>query len=161
VDFLFIQIIICVYKFKLYIIMATKKRKTTTQKTATKKTPTKKTPTKKTEAKEMQFADGRDDRRSVAKTVEELMSVNTRDPFKMASGEAFDEAVSSLTLSQLQEIAVKAGVFPSGTKATLRNKLLKEYENRTHGRYGSSTSSKPIADPKSQKAKDILRIINE
>ena len=66
-----------------------------------------------------------------------------------------------MSLSQLQEIAVEAGVFPSGTKTTLKNKLMKEYENRTHGRYGASTTSKPIVDPKSQKAKDILRIINE
>ena len=89
------------------------------------------------------------------------MSVTSKDPFRVASGESFEEAVTSMSLSQLQEIAVNAGVFPSGTKATLKNKLLKEYENRTHGRYGASTNSKPIVDPASQKAKDILRIINE
>ena len=96
--------------------MATRKR--TTKKTASKKATTKK--------KEMQYADGRDDRRDVAKTVEELMAVKKRDPFAVASGEAFEEAVTSMSLSQMQEIAVKSGVFPSGTKATLRNKLLKE-----------------------------------
>ena len=47
----------------------------------------------------------------------------------VASGESFDEAVHSMNLSQLQEIAVSAGVFPSGTKTT-KNKLLKEYDNR-------------------------------
>jgi len=127
--------------------MATNKRKTT----------------KKTTKKPMQYADGKvaDNRKDLAKTVEQLMSVTSRDPFKVASGESFEEAVASMSLSQLQEIAVNAGVFPSGTKATLKNKLLKEYENRTHGRYGASTNSKPIVDPKSEKAKDILRIINE
>jgi hypothetical protein len=131
--------------------MATNKRKTTTRKTTTKK------------AKPMQYADGKDvdNRKDLAKTVEELMAVQSRDPFKLASGESFEEAVSGMNLSQLQEIAVKAGVFPSGTKATLKNKLLKEYENRTHGRYGASTNSKPIVDPKSKKAAEILRIINE
>jgi hypothetical protein len=130
--------------------MATNKRKTTTRKTAKKEKP-------------MQYADGKnvDDRKDLAKTVEELMTVKSRDPFKLASGESFEEAVSAMNLSQLQEIAVKAGVFPSGTKATLKNKLLKEYENRTHGRYGASTNSKPIVDPKSKKAAEILRIINE
>jgi len=133
--------------------MATNKRKTT------KKTTTKAT----AKNKPMQYADGRviDNRKDLAKTVEQLMSVTSRDPFKLASGESFEEAVASMSLSQLQEIAVNAGVFPSGTKATLKNKLLKEYENRTHGRYGASTNSKPIVDPNSQKAKDILRIINE
>ena len=128
--------------------MATNKRKTT--KKTTKKKP-------------MQYADGKaiDNRKGLAKTVEELMGVASRDPFRVASGESFEEAVTSMSLSQLQEIAVNAGVFPSGTKATLKNKLLKEYENRTHGRYGASTNSKPIVDPNSQKARDILRIINE
>lgn len=118
---------------------------------------------KKTTKKPMQYADGRatDNRKDVAKTVEELMGVKSRNPFHVASGESFEEAVTSMSLSQLQEIAVNAGVFPSGSKATLKNKLLKEYENRTHGRYGSSSQTKPIVDPASQKAKDILRIINE
>ena len=128
--------------------MATNKRKTTTKK-----------------VNKMQYADGKlvedNKRTALAKTVEELMSVKSRDPFKLASGESFDEAVASMSLSQLQEIAVQAGVFPSGTKATLKNKLLKEYENRSHGRYGSSTQSKPIVDPNSKKAQEILRIINE
>lgn len=130
--------------------MPTKKNKT--QKTASKKTAVKK-PT--------QYADGKDDRAAVAKTVEELMAVKTRDPFKVSSGESFDEAVSHMSLSELQEIAVKAGVFPSGTKATLKNKLLKEYDNRTQGRYGASSKTEPIVDPKSKQAKDILKIINE
>ena len=126
--------------------MANSKRKTTKRKTTT---------------KPMQYADGKDNRKEVAKTVEELMSVDTRDPFRLASGESFEDAVTNMSLSELQEIAVKSGVFPSGTKATLRNKLLKEFENRTQGRYGASTQSKPIVDPKSKKAKEILRIINE
>ena len=132
---------------KIGIIMATNKRKTT----------------KKTTKKPMQYADGKntEDRKDIAKTVEELMSVKSRDPFKLSSGESFKEAVNSMSLSQLQEIAVKASVFPSGTKVTLKNKLLKEYENRTQGRYGASSSSQPIVDPKSKQAADILRIINE
>jgi hypothetical protein len=132
--------------------MATKKTKET-RKTTTK------APAKTKEPK--QFADGKDDRMDLAKTVEELMSVNTRDPFQLASGESFEEAVSTMALSDLQEIAVKAGVFPSGTKVTLKNKLLKEYDNRARGKYGASSRTKPCVDPKSKQAKDILRIINE
>lgn len=120
-----------------------------------------KTNKRKTTTKPMQYADGKDNRKAVAKTVEELMSVDTRDPFQLASGESFEDVVATMSLSELQEIAVKSGVFPSGTKVTLKNKLLKEFENRTQGRYGASTQSKPIVDPKSKKAKEILRIINE
>jgi len=125
---------------------------------ATRKRTTKKKVTKKV----TQYADGKDEsRKDVAKTVEELMAIKTRDPFSVASGEAFEDAVGTMSLSQLQEIAVKSGVFPSGTKATLKNKLLKEYDNRTSGRLGAASKTQPIVDPKSQKAKNILKIINE
>lgn len=119
--------------------------------------------TKKQKSKKItQYADGRaDNRGNLAQTVEQLMSVKPKDPFRLASGENFADAASNLSLSELQEIAVQAGVFPSGTKATLKNKLLKEYENITHGRYGSSSSSKTIVDPQSDQAKKILKIINE
>lgn len=130
----------------------------TTRKRTTKKTTSKKTEPK---AKNMQYADGKDERRNTAKTVEELMAVKTRDPFSVASGEEFETAVQTMSLSQMQEIAVKAGVFPSGTKATLRNKLIKEYENRSTGRYGAASKTKTICDPKSEKAKKILKILND
>ena len=126
----------------------------------TKKT-NKKTVAKTKAKKQIQYADGRAKSKNLAQTVESLMSVKSKDPFKLSSGESFDEAVTSLTLSELQEVAVNAGVFPSGTKATLKNKLLKEYENITHGRYGASSSSKTIVDPDSDRAKEILKIINE
>ena len=85
---------------------------------------TKKTTTRtkaKTADKSMQYADGKDNRKELAKTVEELMSINARDPFSVASGESFEDAIGSMSLTELQEIAVKSGVFPSGTKATLKN----------------------------------------
>ena len=116
---------------------------------------------KKTSKTITQYSDGREDRKDLAKTVEDLMSVKKRDPFVVANGENFDEAIHSMNLSQLQEIAVSAGVFPSGTKTTLKNKLLKEYDNRVSSRYGSSTTSKPIVDPKSKQASDILKLIND
>ena len=124
----------------------------TTRKKTTKKT-IKKTP--------KEYADGKEDRKTRAKTVEELMKVNTRDPFRTATGEDFEDAVTGMNLSQLQEIAVQAGVIPSGTKATLKNKLLKEYQNKTQGVYGASSSSKPAVDPKSKRAADIIKLLNE
>lgn len=129
---------------------------------ATRKSTVKKKTTKKAAKKTMQYADGRDEsNESLAQTVESLMSVRKKDPFKLSSGENFADAIGGLTLSQLQEIAVEAGVFPSGTKTTLKNKLLKEYENITHGRYGASSRTETVVDPKSEKAKEILKIINE
>ena len=127
--------------------MTNKKKTTTTRKRAPKK--------------EMQYADGVDQRKKTAKTVEDLLRVDSRDPFHVTTAENFEDALPTMNLSQLQEIAVKAGVFPSGTKATLKNKLLKEYQNRTMGKYGVATNERPIVDPNSDKAKEILKILND
>ena len=126
-----------------------------------KKTPTKKPSTRKPQKKKTQYADGKDDRKNVAKTIESLLEVRSRDPFHVANGGDFEEAVTSMNLTEMQEIAVQAGVFPSGTRATLRNKLLKEYQNRAQGIYGAPGGTKPIVDPKSEKAKKLLKLLNE
>ena len=64
-------------------------------------------------------------------------------------------------LTELQEVAVQAGVFPSGTKATLKNKLIKEYQNRSQGIYGTPGSTKTIVEPNSEKAKKLMKLLNE
>ena len=126
-----------------------------------KKNTTKKSTTRKSTKKETQFADGKDNRKDTAKTIESLLEVRKRDPFHVASGENFEEAVQSMGLTEMQEIAVQAGVFPSGTKTTLKNKLIKEFQNRAQGIYGPQGSTKPIADPGSEKAKKLIRLLNE
>lgn len=132
---------------------------------ANKKKPiNKKTTPSKAKKKPTEFADGREsnaDRASKAKTIESLLEVRKRDPFHVASGEKFEDAVGSMGLTELQEVAVQAGVFPSGTKATLKNKLVKEYQNRSQGIYGAPGSTKTIVDPKSEKAKKLIKLLNE
>jgi hypothetical protein len=126
-----------------------------------KKSTTKKAATRKPKEKQTQYADGKDDRKNIAKTIESLLEVRSRDPFRVTSGENFEEVVTSMSLTDMQEIAVQAGVFPSGTKATLRNKLIKEYQNRVQGIYGAPGGTKPIVDPGSERAKKLLKLLNE
>ena len=129
-----------------------------------KKTTTKKKTPSKAKKQVTQFADGREsiaDRETKAKTIESLLEVKSRDPFHVASGEQFEDAVSSMGLTELQEVAVQAGVFPSGTKATLKNKLTKEYQNRNQGIYGTQGSTQTILESKSERAKKLLKLLNE
>jgi len=135
--------------------MTTRKNK----KSTTKKTPARK-PRKK---KEMQYADGKvaDDDLKKARNLEQLLSVNTKSPFSTADGSDFEESLSSMSFTDMQELAVRAGVFPSGSKTTLKNKLLKEYKARALGQYRKGQVTKPSVDPNSKKGKDLLRLINE
>ena len=64
----------------------------------------------------------------------------------------------------MQELAVKASVFPSGNKTSLKNKIKKEFSTK----FGTKDSSRkynnpteqPVVDPDSTLAKDIMDILN-
>lgn len=130
-----------------------RKKNTTTKKPAAKR----KTKTE----KEMQYADGKNHDLQKAKDIEDLISVNRKDPFRTLDGSDFEESLSSMSFSDMQEFAVSAGIFPSGTKTTLKNKILKEYRAKATGAKRSGQVTKPSIDPKSQQAKDLLRLLNE
>lgn len=120
----------------------------------------KKTTTKrKMKSKKMEIADGRSEIEA-AENLESLIGIAKRDPFQMANGSDFESSLSSMNLTEMQEIAVKAGIFPSGTKTTLKNKLLKEFKARSMGKYKKATVEKPSLNPNSKAAEDLLDLIN-
>lgn len=117
------------------------------------------TTTKKTKSKKMEIADGRSELEA-AENLESLIGIAKKDPFQMANGSDFESSLAGMNLTEMQELAVKAGIFPSGTKTTLKNKLLKEFKARSMGKYKKSTVEKPSIDPNSQAAGDLLDLIN-
>ena len=132
--------------------MATRKNKTPKKATA------KKTPVKK---KKMEYADGKDHDLQKARDIEDLLTVDRRSPFRTKDGSDFEESLSSMSLSDMQELAVSAGIFPSGTKTTLKNKILKEYSAKTVGKKRKGQVTKPSINPNSKQAQDLLRLLNE
>tara|TARA_A100000164_G_C21582123_1_gene618987 strand:- start:267 stop:680 length:414 start_codon:yes stop_codon:yes gene_type:complete len=135
-----------------------RKKTTTTKKTIAKKPAAKRKPAPK---KEMQYADGKDHELKKARDIEDLISVDRKNPFRTADGSDFETSIASMSLSDMQELAVSAGIFPSGTKATLRNKILKEYRAKEIGQKRSGQVTKPSMDPSSDRAKDLIRLLNE
>ena len=109
---------------------------------------------------EMEVADGKSDIEK-AESLESLIGVAKRDPFSLANGSDFEGSLNSMNLTEMQEVAVRAGVFPSGTKTTLKGKLLKEFKARAMGKYKKAKVEKPSIDPSSKAADDLLKLINE
>ncbi len=109
---------------------------------------------------EMEVADGKSDIEK-AESLESLIGVAKRDPFSLANGSDFEGSLNSMNLTEMQEVAVRAGVFPSGTKTTLKGKLLKEFKARAMGKYKKAKVEKPSINPSSEAADDLLKLINE
>jgi hypothetical protein len=130
-----------------------RKRKTSTGKAAAKK--------------EVEFIDGKtsaEEEHKLSMDIEAILSP-PKNPFGMTSLEELENSLKDMNLRQMQELAVKASVFPSGNKTALKNKIKKEFVSK-FGATGSKQKftnaiEKPIVDPDSELAKDIIDILNE
>lgn len=117
--------------------------------------------TKKAKAKKIEFTDGKDN--SVENdNIESLMGFKVKNSYGASTAEEFEEKINRLSISDLQALAVSNGVFPSGTKAMLKNKLKKAFAEYSayNGRTPTQGVTKPIMDPESKAAKDFLKIMN-
>lgn len=115
--------------------------------------------------KEIEFIDGKvdDDKQALSKDIEEILMPN-KNPFGTNSSEDLENKLEGMNLRQMQELAVKASVFPSGNKTTLRKKIKKEFSvkfgTKDGGRkYNAPTESPIIADQ--EVARDVMAILNK
>ena len=142
------------------------RKKTTTRTTTKAKTlPKAKTAKKaRTKKKEIQFIDGKvEGEHELSMDIEEILSP-PKNPFGAKSNEELEKKLEGMNLRQMQEMAVKSSVFPSGNKTSLKNKIKKEFSSK----FGSKDSTKkynssveqPLVDHNSKLAKDILDILN-
>jgi len=127
-----------------------KSKKTTTKPTRTK---VKKAVAKKSTSKEkkMQYTDGRAaqiDQKQKIRDLEELLNPASRhNPFKASSEEELEGNMGDMTIPELQSLAVELGVFPSGNRTTLKNKLKKEFRSRHFlGKGRIMQTSNPVAN---------------
>ena len=127
-----------------------KSRKTTTKQAKTK---AKKAVAKKPASKEkkMQYTDGKaaqaDETQRVRDLEDLLNPASKHNPFKANSEEQFEVNMGDMTIPELQSLAVEVGVFPSGNRTTLKNKLKKEFRNRHFlGKGKIMQTTKSVAD---------------
>lgn len=123
--------------------------------------PRKKTKTKKDVLDQMQVMDGKTDLEEI-RNLEKIMGVQQINPFKTNNLEIFQENLSSMNLTDMQRLAVKAGLLPSGNRSMLKNKLLKEFKARSYGGKGNSVMvTKPMVDPESEQGKKLIELMKK
>ena len=81
------------------------------------------------------YADGRspDQNLERVRDLEEILGVKEVNPFKTTDANKFESDIQEMSLNDLRTLAVKSGVFPSGNKTSLKNKLRKECKSRARG----------------------------
>jgi hypothetical protein len=102
--------------------------------------------------KKLLYVDGRTtdaaEDKSKLRDLESLLNPSAlHNPFRVTKSEDLDKKLSDMSLPDLQSLSVEVGVFPSGSKTALKNKLKKEFKNRMFlgkGRVISTTA--PVSD---------------
>lgn len=111
---------------------------------------------------DMEYIDGaiHDENHEKSKSIEEIL-VKKKNPFGTNSIDTLEEMLEGMNLRQVQELAVKASVFPSGNKTSLKNKIRKEFKNKYGTKEGgvryTSTTESPVAEEAiAEKVRNIL-----
>jgi hypothetical protein len=115
---------------------------------------------KKVSKKKVEFADGKDV--SKEESIESLVGFKFKGSYGASTEREFEDKINLLSMSDLQALAVTNGVFPSGTKAMLKNKLKKAFAEYSayDGRTPTPRETQPIIDSQSKEAKAFLDIMN-
>lgn len=67
-----------------------------------------------------------------------------------------------MTITDLQTFGIQVGILPSGNKMILKNKILKAFQKHEGAGMGYHIGyNRPMIDPQSQAAKNILKISQE
>ena len=96
--------------------------------------------------KKVEFADGKDS--SKEENIESLIGFKVKGSYGASTEQEFEDKINLMSMSDLQALAVTNGVFPSGTKAMLKNKLKKAFAeyNAFDGRTPTPRETQQIID---------------
>jgi len=114
--------------------MAAKKKAKKRKATAKSK---KATASKKTSSLEdlQNFTTGKIDDETLKKVadLEEVLGIKTTNPFGTNEPEIFEKSMAESTVSDLQNLCTKVGVFPDSSRARMKQKLREEFKRVTKG----------------------------
>lgn len=94
--------------------------------------------------------------------LEELLGVKDVNPYGTLNQEIFAERIDSMTLTDLQNLAIRVGIPPARNNIELKKNLKRSLEIyiRQHN-IGSSVAARPVIDPSSPNYESVVRLFKE
>ena len=125
----------------------------------------KSTKNKKSELDNLNFADGKvheDPDITKVREMEKALGMETSNAFGTSNLEILKEKLSEMTNLDLQNMCEKVGIFASGSRQDIKNKLLREFKSTNKGSI-SLMSEGPVIDldPNNPDHKKVLKILGE
>lgn len=96
------------------------------------------------------------------KELESLLGVREMNPYGTLSKEIFAEKLSSMTTTDLQNLAIRVGIPPSRDHTALKRNLAKSHDLylRQHN-MGSMVAARPLIDPSSPNYDSVVKLFKE
>ena len=125
----------------------------------TKKSTASKRKTSVKELESMEQTNGKiEDVVSSARDLDQILGMRQKNPFGTTVLAEFEESLSTMNLTDMREVAVTAGIFPSGNRTVLKRKLIKGFSSFCKG-FENSRPAIPMKNdqtfPNSKMQKEI------
>lgn len=96
------------------------------------------------------------------KELEEILGIKKLNPFGTTNLDIFKEKLSEMTNIDLQNLCEKIGIFASGSRQQIKEKLIREFRSMNKGSLSMTVQSPSVTlDPNNPKHKKTLKILGE
>ncbi len=120
---------------------------------------------KKSELDNLNLADGKvhvDPDIEKVKKLEEILGIKKMNPFGTSNIDLFREKLNEMTIVDLQHMCEKVGIFASGSRQQIKEKLLREFKSTNKGTISMLVQNPSlILDPNNPKHQKTLKILRE
>lgn len=120
---------------------------------------------KKSELDTLNLADGKvhtDPDIDRVKKLEEILGIKKMNPFGTSNIDIFREKLNEMTIVDLQHMCEKVGIFASGSRQQIKEKLLREFKSTNKGTISMLVQNPSLVlDPNNPKHLKTLKILRE
>lgn len=96
------------------------------------------------------------------KQLEEILGIKKMNPFGTTNLEIFKEKLSEMTNVDLQHLCERVGIFASGSRQELKQKLLREFKSTNKGSISMTVENPAVKlDPNNPQHQKTLKILGE
>ena len=96
------------------------------------------------------------------KQLEEILGIRKSNPFGTSNIDIFREKLSEMTIVDMQHMCEKVGIFASGSRQEIREKLLREFKSTNKGTISMLIENPSLVlDPNNPKHKATIKILKE
>lgn len=96
------------------------------------------------------------------KELEDILGIKKMNPFGTSNLEVFKEKLNEMTMLDLQNMCEKIGIFGSGSRMDLKEKLLRQFKQHSRGTISMTTQNPAFTlDPNNPEHAKAIKILRE